>query len=157
MENKRNKHKTDGIKEGVFQQLLRLLDAIGQGIGVLYYLMESGKGKSFVVALLSADEINLKAEIMEQKRETDLLFEIDKEKNLYALLCQGTEVDGGYYFIRRLVESVQKKGGKNIYCSEVDVRNTDHPVQEIAFRLLNMYGRVKAEKADGEISFYALK
>jgi hypothetical protein len=156
MEEKRNKHENEGIKDAAFKQLIRLLDELKNGIEILYYLMDSGKGKSFVTALISADGIDLTAEIIEQKRETDLLFEIDHENNLYAILCQSTEVDGGYYFIKRLVESVQKKGGKNVYCSEVNVKNTDHPIQEIAFRLLNMYSRVKAQKSDGEISYYAL-
>jgi alanine-alpha-ketoisovalerate/valine-pyruvate aminotransferase len=156
MEEKRQKYVHNGIKEAAFMQVITLLDKLERGIDILYYLMENGKEKSFVVALVSAQNIPLEAHIIEQKRETDLLFEINKERNLYALLCQGTEVDGGYYFIKRLVKTIQEKGGKDVYCSEIDVQNTNHPIQEIVFRLLNMYSRVKAEKADGKISFHSL-
>ncbi len=156
MEEKRKKFVREGIKEAALKQVIALLDKLEQGIGILYYLMENGKGKAFVTALISADNIDLMAHIRHQKRSTDLLFEIDRDQHLYALLCQGTGVDGGYYFIKRLVKTIRERGGKNIYCSEVDVQNTRHPIQEIIFRLLNMYHRAKAEKADGEISFHSL-
>jgi recombinational DNA repair protein RecR len=119
--------------------------------------MENGKEKSFVVALISAENIQLKEHIIQQKRETDILFEVDKRQNQYAILCQYTEVDGGYYFIKRLVETIQNQGGREVYCSELYVQNTRHPVEEIVFRLLNMYSRVKTDKADGKISFHSLK
>jgi hypothetical protein len=156
MQEQRHKHKHSGIKEGAFMKAVSLLDALQRGIEILYYLMENGKESSFVVALISANNIDLKSHIIEQKRQTDILFEIDKEDNQYALLCQGTEVDGGYYFIKRLLETIKEKGGTDIYCSEIDVPNTHHPIQEIIFRLLNMYSRAKAEKADGKISFHSL-
>ena len=156
MTNKRKNKQQFGITEKVFKQLTNLLDQLGNSIELLYYLMNINQEKSFVAALISADEIDLEAMIMQQKRKTDILFEIDKKKNLYALLCQDTRLEGGYYFIKRLVETAQKEGGKNVYCSEVDVPNTHHPIHEIIFRLLNMYNRVKSEKADGKISFYSL-
>jgi len=156
MEEHRKKKQQYGISEGAFKRLTSLLDQLEHSIEVLYYLMKNGREKSFVSALISADAIDLGSLIIEQKRNTDILFKIDTEKNLYALLCQGTEVDGGYYFIKRLVDTIQKRGGTNIYCSEIDVQNTEHPIQEIVFRLLNMYQRAKSEKADGKISFHSL-
>jgi len=156
MEEQRKKKQQYGISEKAFKQLTALLEKLGHSMEVLYYLMENNREKSFVAALISADDIDLETLITRQKRATDILFEINKEKNLYALLCQGTEVDGGYYFVKRLIETIQKEGGKNVYCSEIDVQNTAHPIQEIVFRLLNMYNRVKTEKADGKISFYSL-
>jgi recombinational DNA repair protein RecR len=156
MEEHQKRKQQYGITEGSFKRLTTLLDKLEHSIEVLYYLMENGREKSFVSALISADNIDLDALIAEQKRDTDILFEIDKEKNLYALLCQGTEVDGGYYFVKRLIDTIQKRGGENVYCSEIDVQNTNHPIQEIVFRLLNMYSRTKAEKADGKVSFHSL-
>ena len=156
MEENRKRKKQTGISEGAFKRLTALLDKLKHSIEVLYYLMDNGRENSFVVALISADGIDLKAHVQEQKRNTDLLFEIDKDKNLYAVLCQGTEVDGGYYFVKRLVDTIHKRGGSNIYCSEIDVQNTRHSIQEIVFRLLNMYSRAKADKQDGKISFHSL-
>jgi ASC-1-like (ASCH) protein len=156
MEEKRQKHARNGIREVAFKKVIRLLDELERGINILYYLMENGKEKSFVVALISAEDIELKEHIIQQKRDTDLLFEIEKEQNQYALLCQDTELDGGYYFIKRLVKTIQEKGGRDIYCSELNIQSTEHSIEEIVFRLLNMYSRVKAEKADGKINFHSL-
>lgn len=137
-------------------QVIALLDKLERGIEVLYYLMDNSKERSFVAALISAEGLDLDQLIRDQKRDTDLLFEVDREKQLYALLCQGTEVDGGYYFVKRLVSTIQEVGGTNVYCSEIDVQNTKHPIQEIVFRLLNMYHRARAENADGKISYHSL-
>ena len=160
MEDKhKHKHrKSDyGVKEKHIKQLIHLLDKIERGIELLYYLLDHQRQHAFVVALLSARHPDLKALIQQEKRDTDVLFEIDPDHNLYVLLCQGTSVDGGYYFMNRLVESIQEQGAKDIYCSEIEVPNTNHPVQEIVFRLLNMYQRVKTKKEDGKISFYSLR
>ncbi len=146
-----------GIRETDIKKLIHLLDKIGQGIELLYYLLDNKRQDTFVVTLFSAEMDDLKAFITHEKRKTDALFTIDKSENLYALLCQGTSVDGGYYFMNRLIKSIQKKGAKDVYCSEIEVPNTDHSIQEIAFRLLNMYHRAKTKKADGEISFYTLR
>ena len=155
-ENERRR-KNSGVRESDIKKLIHLLDTIERGIELLYYLLDNKRQKSFVVALLSANNIDLDAHIQHQKRDTDVLFEIDRSENRFAILCQGTEVDGGYYFMQRLVKTIEEKGGTEVYCSEIEVTDTTHPIQEIAFRLLNMYQRVKAQKADGEISFHSLK
>jgi phosphatidylserine/phosphatidylglycerophosphate/cardiolipin synthase-like enzyme len=156
MKNQRPKTAHQGIPEKDFKRLVTLSDKLRHAIHILYYLMDNNRERSFVAALLSAENIDMVAKITHEKRETDILFEIDPEKNLYALLCQGTEVDGGYYFIRRLVERIQEDGGTDVYCGEISVRNTRHPTDEILFRLLNLYTHAKSEKADGEIKFHAL-
>jgi hypothetical protein len=156
MKEKRAKTKRYGIRERDFKRLILLSDKLKHAIDILYYLMDNNREHSFVAALLSAENIDMQSKIQYEKRQTDLLFEIDKEKNLYALLCQGTEVDGGYYFIQRLVDRIQQGGGTHVYCGEISVENTRHPIDELLIRLLNLYTHAKAEKADGEIKFHAL-
>jgi len=146
-----------GIKEVNFKKLVKLLTAIEHGVDLMHYLIEHNREEAYVLALISAEEINLPEVIRAQKRNTDILFEVDAEKNLYAILCQGTQVDGGYYFIRRLVDKLQEAGANNIYCSELEITDTKHPVQELAFRLLNMYQHNKKHQLNGEINFRSLK
>ena len=146
-----------GIKEVSFKKLVKLLTAIEHGVNLMHYLIEHNREEAYVIALISAEKIDLPIEIRAQKRDTDILFEVDVEKNLYAILCQGTQVDGGYYFIQRLVTKLQEAGAENIYCSELEVSNTQHPVQELAFRLLNMYQHNQKHRLDGEINFRSLK
>jgi hypothetical protein len=154
--NKRQNEKS-GIKEKDFKRLIRLLDKLQHGVEILYYLINSGRGGTFTVSLISASNIKLKKHISQKKRSTDILIKIEKKSGLYALICQDTEVDGGYYFMQRLVKTIHEQGGTDIYCAEVGIKNTDHKIQEIIFRLLNMYQRTVAQKEDGEISYYALR
>jgi len=156
-EDHKRKREDCGISEKDMKELISLIEKLGDGIELLYYLIENKRIHSFVAILLSAEGIELEDHIRSQKRSTDLLFEIDKEKDMYALLCQETEVDGGYYFTNRLAKTIKKKGGSNIYISEIEIKNTKHKLHEIIFRLLNMYRRAKANKSDGEISYYSLK
>ncbi len=153
----KRKNEEHGIKEVSFKRLVKLLTAIEHGVNLMHYLIEHNREEAYVLALISAEGINLPAEIRKQKRDTDILFEVDAKQNLYTILCQGTQVDGGYYFIQRLITKLQEAGADNIYCSELEVSNTQHPVQELAFRLLNMYQRNKENRLDGEINFRSLK
>jgi len=152
----KRKHHDHGISEVNFQKLVKLVSAIGHGVDLMHYLIEHGREKAYVIALISAKGVDLKHMIKLQKRSTDILFDVDPEKNLYAILCQGTRVDGGYYFIQRLVRKLQEHDASEIYCSELEISNTQHPVQELAFRLLNMYQHYKREKRNGEINFHSL-
>ena len=156
MEERRKKKERNAIEEHHFNRLVRLLERLRNGIELLYYLLDHYHGDAFVVALISAREIDLVDHIQMQKRKTDILYEIDASENLYALLCQGTGVDGGYYFIQRLVQTLQERGGKSIYCSELEISSSRYPIFEIVSRLDKMYQRAREHNADGEISFYAL-
>jgi len=156
-ETSRQRKSDQGLHESDIKRLIHLLDTLERGIELLYYLLDNNRQDAFVVSLLSADTIDLESSIRHVKRDTDVLFSVDPSENLYAILSQGTEVDGGYYFMKRLVNTIKEEGASQIYCSEIEVNNTNHPIQEIAFRLLNMYQRAKARDADGEISFHALR
>ncbi len=158
MAEKFKKRKSDqGLKEKDIKKLIHLLDKIKHGIELLYYLLDNRRQDSFVVALFSASLDDFETVIRHEKRETDVLLEIDAPQNLYAILCQGTSIDGGYYFMNRMVGKLREKGARNIYCSEIEISGTNHSIEEVVFRLLNMYQRIKAEKADGEISFHSLR
>ena len=156
-ETNKRKNEEHGIKEGNFKRLVQLLTAIEHGVNLMHYLIEHNREEAYVLALISAEEIALDEAIRQEKRNTDILFEVDPDRNLYAILCQGTQVDGGYYFIQRLVGKLQEQGAKEIYCSELEISNAQHPVQELAFRLLNMYQHNKKNRLDGEINFRSLR
>ncbi len=158
MEEKR-KHQKPGIAENDFDRLVALTDKLRSGIDLLYYLLDNRKTDAFVAALISAESVDLEGLIRNQKRKTDILYkvyEVDASENLYALLCQGTGVDGGYYFIQRLIKMIREEGGDHIYCSELEINNSHHPIPEITLRLLDMYRRARDEDADGEVKYHAL-
>lgn len=73
----------------------RTLDKLRTTVEFFYYLIDYRGLKSFTIILLSADILNLNKILENGKRNTDVLFEIDKTQNVYMLLCQSTDSDGG--------------------------------------------------------------
>lgn len=133
-----------------------LLDKLTSTIEIIYYLMERGEERSFVVMLISAQDIEMKKLLMDQKRDTDILFEIDTDASVYAVVCQDTKIDGGYHFANRVLHDMKLLEGKEIYCTELEVRTTDHPAKHVVFKLVETYIKAKEEKQEGEIIFKTL-
>ena len=146
------------FNEDEIKLALDLLEKLEKTIELLYYFMKRQEKKSFVIVLLSADktEIGLEILLKREKRNTDLLFEINKENNLYAVVCQETELDGGYRFAERLVRSIVWGEGSDIYCSELEIGTTNYPIKEVIFKLIETYMNAKQSEREGEIVFHSL-
>jgi hypothetical protein len=63
---------------------------------MMFYLMNSSSENTFVLMLITADHIDLKKLLEKEKRDTDLVYDIDKDESICAMICQETKVDGGY-------------------------------------------------------------
>jgi DNA-binding NarL/FixJ family response regulator len=101
---------------------VKMIEALEKTTEVVCHLMEHEKIESFVLILMMADNIDMFKLLQQEKRDTDVLFEIDKEEQIYAILCQDTKIDGGYRFAERVIYTILKQKGQNVYCSEVEVR-----------------------------------
>ncbi len=134
----------------------KMLDAISTTIEIVYYLMNRGEERSFVVMLVSAQECEVKEILESQKRNTDILFEIDKEKSIYAIICQDTKIDGGFHFGDRVMRYLKHNNAKEPYCIELEVRATTHDIKYIIFRLIETYIAAQQQKSSGEIIFKTL-
>ena len=64
---------------------VKMVDKIESTMDVIYYLMEQEGVESFVMLLLSVEEMDLASLIEEQKRSTDILFEIEKEESIFVI------------------------------------------------------------------------
>ena len=136
---------------------VEMVDKIESTIEILYYLMEQEDEDSFVMLLLSLEEVNLYSLIAKQKRNTDILFEIDSEKSVYVVLCQDTQVDGGYHFAKRLVQNINEtKENKNLYCIALEVRSSKLNIKTVIFKLIETFINAKQEKKSGEIIYRSL-
>lgn len=91
-----------------------------------------------------------------EKRDTDILFEIDEEASLYAIVCQNTKIDGGYYFADRVLRSMILDKGEDIYCTELEVRTTVHNIKYVILKLIETFIKSKQDKKQGEIVFKTL-
>ena len=130
-----------------------IMDEARTTLEFLYYLMAHKRKFSFTIILLSADYVKLESLLQESKRETDILLEIDAENNLYMLLCQSTDREGGEQFAEILMSNVRMHGGSTSYCVETEIKTTLYTIQEVIFTMVEKYLDVKREKEFDTVFF----
>jgi hypothetical protein len=133
-----------------------MMEQVRTTLEFLYYLMDHRRGFSFTMILLSADNVELESLVQESKRETDILLEIDKENNLYMLLCQSTDLEGGEQFGEILMSNVRMHGGSTSYCVETEVKTTSYTIQEVIFTMVEKYIDIKRYKEFDKVFFTKL-
>jgi hypothetical protein len=138
------------------QLAAKMLDTLQTTIDIVYYLMEHEEGQTFVLMLVTANEIELGNLLDTEKRDTDILFEIDKEDSLYVMLCQDTKVDGGYHFGQRIIRNIQSHKGSDIYCTELEIRSTHYTPKQVILKLLETFKKSKQNSQSNEIVFRSL-
>jgi len=139
------------------QLAVKMLKKLETTIDIIYYLMENENQQAFVLMLLTAKDVDLSTLLDKEKRETDILLEIDKEESLYVMLCQDTKVDGGYRFAERLIRNIELDKGTDIYCTEVEVRATHYTPKQVILKLLETFVKSKASNKSDEIVFRSLQ
>ena len=158
MGNRENENRAGGIKfKGEEIELaVKMLDQMQTTIEIIYYLMEQENKQSFVLMLMTAENINLQALLDKEKRDTDILFEVDEDKSLYVMLCQDTKVDGGYRFAERVIRNILLDNGNEIYCTELEIKATHYKPKQVILKLLETFIKSKQMNKSGEIVFRSL-
>ena len=133
-----------------------MIEKLSTTIDIMYYLMNRREERSFVMMLVSDEKIDVGDIVAEQKRNTDILFKLDEDRHIYAIICQDTKIDGGYHFADRVMRHMKINEAEEPYCVEVEVRTTVHEIKFIVFKLLEEYLKAKEEKLGGEIVFKTL-
>jgi hypothetical protein len=133
-----------------------MLDKISTTMDIIYYLMGRGEERAFVIMLMSAKNVDLDELLRHEKRNTDILFEIDKEKSIYTIICQDTKVDGGYRFAERIMRKVIEKNATDIYLTELEVRTTRYDVKYIIFKVLETFLKIQLDGKEKEIVYNSL-
>jgi len=144
------------FNESEIKLALSVMEKMEKPIELMYYLMEREHEKPFVIMLISAVDIDVESLLNEEKRDTDLLFKIDEERNIYALICQETKVDGGYRFAERLLRTLVLHNAHTIYCTEMEVRSTRYDIKEVIFKAIESYINAHKEQKESEIVFRSL-
>jgi recombinational DNA repair protein RecR len=145
------------FNESEIKLALSVMDKMEKPIELMYYLMDREREKPFVILLISAENIELESLLSQEKRDTDLLFTIDESKNIYALICQETKVDGAYRFAERLLRTLVLNNAHSIYCTEMEIRSTKYAIKEVIFKSIESYITANKEKKEGEIIFRSLQ
>jgi len=131
-------------------------DKIKSTLDIVQYLMHKTGERPYTVMITSAKYDGLYEKIRASKRDTDILFEVDKERSVYILICQDTPIDRAYIFADRVMSDVAHNGGENIYCSILGIRNTKQELKQIVLKAVEMYVKSQNDKADNQIIYYSL-
>lgn len=156
IDERRRRKKNLRFSESDIKLALTVLERLEKPLELLYYLMKREHERPFVIMLLSARKVELEKLIELEKRDTDLLFEIDKDHALYALICQETKIDGGYRFAERFHRTLESENAENIYSVEIEVGSTRYEIKEVVFKLIETYMKAISEEREGEIIFHSL-
>lgn len=133
-----------------------MVEKLEKTVEVVNYLMEHENVESYVLLLMTAQNTDMCALLNDAKRDSDILFEINKDTSTYVMLCQDTRVDGGYHFAERIIKNIVTSGGTEIYCAEIEVRSTAHKVKTIIFKLIEMCIKAKLDKKSTQIVYKSL-
>jgi hypothetical protein len=155
-EERRIKKKNLRFTEADIKLSLKILKKTEKPLELLYYLMKREDERPFVIMLLSAQKVDLETLLEKEKRDTDLLFQIDKDKSLYALICQETKIDGGYRFAERFHRTLKSENAEKVYSVEIEVGSTRYEIKEIIFKLIETYIKTVKNGQEGEIIFHSL-
>jgi hypothetical protein len=134
----------------------KMLDKISTTMDIIYYLMTRGEERAFVIILLSTKCKKTTEMLKNEKRDTDILFEIDGGNGIYAIICQDTKVDGGYRFAERIMKKLRENDAKDTYLTELEVRTTEYDIKYVIFKLIEMHIKSKIAKKEQEIVFNSL-
>lgn len=142
--------------ESEIKLLLTVIKDLEKPLELMYYFLEKDTRKSFVLILISAKEVDLDVLLKGEKRDTDILFSVDREESLFALICQETKVDGAYRFAQRILSMLLQEGAKEIYCTEIEVSTTTYDLKDLIMKSVEKYFLAKKEKRENEIIFYTV-
>lgn len=150
---KRRKHDLS-FHEDEIKLANRMMDKGRTTLEFLYYLMEHTDRLSFTIILISAENMQMENFLKQSKRTTDVLIEIDKKRNLYMLLCQSTDLDGGEQFGKILISNIRTQGGNNSYCVETEVMSISYyTIQEVIFSMVEKYLYIKRLQESDKVFF----
>lgn len=144
------------FNESKIKLILDVMENMEKPLELMYYFLEKDPRKIFVMMLISANDVNVEEVLIKEKRDTDILFGIEEGRNLFALVCQETKVDGGYRFAERILRTLKKQEAKDIYCVEIEVRNTRYSGKDVIIKSVEKYIMAENEKREGEIHFHSL-
>jgi hypothetical protein len=131
----------------------KMMDQLRTTLEFLYYLMDHRGKLSFTMILFSADDLKLENLLEKWKRQTDILIEIDKINNVYGLLCQSTDEEGGQEFGEILLSNMRIHGGTSGYCVETEHQTTSYTIQEVIFTMVEKYIHIKQKKEFNKVFF----
>ena len=130
-----------------------MMDELKTTMEFFYYLMNNKDKSSLTIILLSADNIKLESLLPKWKRKTDILFQLDKAKNVYVIVCQSTDREGGKQFAEILMSNMHLHGASDSYCVVSESKKMTYTFQEVIFKMVEKYVSIKEKKQSNRVFF----
>ncbi|PHS39167.1 MAG: hypothetical protein COB07_06945 [Sulfurovum sp.] len=153
---KRNIHYSS-FPEDEVKLVKTMMDKMGTTLEFFYYLMNNKRESATMMILLSADDVNLEHLLPKWKRNTDVLFELDKERNVYVIICQSTDSEGVKQFAEILIANIRLHSAHDIYCVVSESKTASSSAQEVIFKMVEKYIKIKDAGKANRVFFTDLK
>ena len=131
----------------------KMIDTLRTSMEFLYYLMDHRDTPAFTMILLSTENLKLNTLLPLWKRQSDLLFELDEEKNIYVLICQSTDTKGAKKFVDILLSNISVYKSSKTYCVGTELYSTENSIQDVVFKLVEQYMITKRDNDANKIVF----
>ncbi len=118
-----------------------------------HYLMSHRGESSLSMILLSSDDVKLDLLLPKWKRQSDVLFELDKANNVYVIICQSTDSYGGKQFAEILMSNIQLHGDGDTYCVVSEPETMRSSIQKVIFEMVEKYILIKEDKKANKVFF----
>jgi len=152
------RHNTDiAFHEDEVKLAKKMMDTLRTTMEFLYYLVDHRNKTSFTMILISTEGLKLDTLLQKWKRQTDILFEIDKVNNVYVLICQSTDREGGKKYAEILLSNIHMNGGNSTYCVASELQTTGHTIQEVIFKMVEKYMLARQDKDENQVFFTKLE
>ena len=154
---RKNESKKLEYDEKAMELGIRLYEKGEIPLTLLYHLLKSKRLNSFSAVMIQSDMEDFGVFLKEQKRKTDLLFDIEAGENIYVMFCQETKVDGGFYFVRRLVKELEESGKGKIKAAIIAVESAKYPIRDLMFIILDTYIKVVKNDEVEDVLFRTIR
>ena len=134
-----------------------MMDELKTTMEFFHYLMNHRGKSSLTMILLSSDDVKLDHLLPKWKRQSDVLFELDKENNVYVIICQSTDSHGGKLFAEILMANVRLYGDSDTYCVVSEPETMRSSIQEVIFEMVEKYLLIKEAKKANKVFFIGVE
>jgi len=158
MQERKSELKSKIYDERVLKIGIAIHDKIEDPLQILVRLLRKRRLHSFSAILIKSDSGSFGEFMNRHKRRSDLLYTINSKAGLYVLLCQETQVDGGYYFMQRLIKVIKERGGNDTMSASVTaIESIRYEVKDVIFIVLDSFIKLFSSEKENDVLFRTLK
>ena len=139
------------------QKYALVFDALYGLVETMLHKIRQGRCEPFLMILITAASDDLEDILNGQRRPTDILVKIENVPDHYVLICQDTNVEGGFSFSERLLRYLKTGFSESIYMIAMDIRSGRYSAEEIIFEMLDVFSDAVQKEREGEVVLRSLK